>query len=89
MNDCDWGIQQNCVELYKAGAVKPLVGLLVTGSADAQSNASGALAAMANMNDDYETAIGEAGGVVPLVNLMKTGSAKVQEEVTRDRGHRP
>ena len=67
--------------LYKAGAVKPLVTLLVNGSADAQHNACGALAAIAAGKPDVQIAIVEGGGVPPIVKLLRMGGAAVQEQV--------
>ena len=67
--------------VFKAGAVKPLVELLRSGTADSQANASGALHAIAKNKPNHQKAIVDNGGVIPLVALLKTGSAKVQEEV--------
>ena len=67
--------------LYKAGGVKPLVNLLVNGSADAQHNSCGALAAIANGKPDVQVAIVEGGGVPPIVKLLRMGGAAVQEQV--------
>ena len=74
---------EHCETLYRQGAVKPLVNLLVVGSADAQASACSALASIVSLKDEHEASLVEAGGIAPLVNLLKTGSAKVQEEVTK------
>ena len=72
---------ENTDTVFKAGAVRPLVKLLVSGSNNAQANACGALAAIAAKKPDHQAEIANAGSILPLVNLLKTGSAKVQEEV--------
>ena len=79
--------REHADEVFKAGAVKPLVELLKIGTAEAQANGSGALAAIATKKPKHQKAIVDSGGVVPLVALMKTGSAKVQEEVRGRRAH--
>ena len=73
--------------VFKAGAVKPLVELLRTGTSDAQGDAAGALAAIASKAasppappEKHQIAIVNAGGVEPLVALLRTGSAGVQQE---------
>ena len=50
--------------LYKAGAVKPLVGLLANGSADAQSHASSALAHIVQRKPEHQQALVEADATV-------------------------
>lgn len=72
---------EHAIELYKAGAVKPLVDLLKSGTTDAQSPACAALASILAKQPEHQNAFVDAGGVPPLVALLKMGSAKVQEEV--------
>ena len=72
---------EHAVDVFKAGAVKPLVAVLKVGSNDAQANASGALAAIAVKKPEHQQAIVEAGGIPPLVSLLRMGGCKVQEEV--------
>lgn len=67
--------------LYKAGAVKPLVQLLVNGSADAQYNACSALASLAEGKPDVQSAIADGGGVPTIVKLLRMGGSAVQEQV--------
>lgn len=74
--------------VYNAKAIKPLVQLLIVGSAKAQESAAGVLHALVDDKAEYQKAIVEAGGLMPLVNLLKTGSAKVQEEVRHLLGRR-
>ena len=71
----------NCETLLKQGAMKPLIGLLTHGTADAQANASAAIAAIISKQTEAQAVFVDAAGVAPLVALLKTGSAKVQEEV--------
>ena len=71
---------KHAAELFRARAVKPLVLLLATGSANAQTHAAAALAGIAANELEHQQAIVAAGGVKPLVGLLKTGSAKVQED---------
>ena len=66
--------------LYKAKAIKPLVGLLSTGISNAQGNAAHALAGITAHMPEHQEEVFNAGGLPPLVALLKTGSAKVQEE---------
>ena len=66
--------------LYKAKAIKPLVGLLSTGISNAQGNAARALAGITAHMPEHQEEVFNAGGLPPLVALLKTGSAKVQEE---------
>lgn len=75
------GHGEHCEALHKAGAVRPLVQLLMQGGAKSQSAACGALGAIANAKDEHQNTLVEAGGVPPLVRLLKTGSPKVQEQV--------
>lgn len=70
-------------ELFHAGAVKPLVGVLSNGSVKAQTYAATALASISIRKAAHQKAVVEVGGAEPLVGLLKTGSAKVQEEVRR------
>ena len=72
---------ENTGLLYKSGAVKPLVELLKHGSSDAQYNACGALAAIAEGKPDVQNAIVDGGGVPPIVSLLRMGGAAVQEQV--------
>ena len=66
--------------LYAAGAVGPLVQLLnFPSTANAQSSAAAALAAISYNKPTHQQALVTAGAVVPLVKLIKTGSARVQE----------
>lgn len=67
--------------LFDKGAVKPLVQLLVRGSAKSQGNAAGALYALGQARPQVQEALVRGGGVLALVKLLKAGSAKVQEEV--------
>ena len=71
---------QHSEELFKSGAVKPLVNLLSSGAANSQCSAAAALAGIAIGKADHQKAIVVAGGGPALVALLKTGSAKVQEE---------
>lgn len=70
--------------LFEAGAIGPLVRLLITGSSKAQGHAAAALGAIAHGKLEHQQSIVEAGAVVPLVKLLKTGASKVQEEVRAD-----
>ena len=74
----DHGEHRNSV--YNAHAIKPLVSLLIVGSAKAQEAAAGSITALVTGMAEYQAAFVESGGLMPLVNLLKTGSAKVQEE---------
>lgn len=74
---------QHSDAVFRAGALRPLVQLLMTGSAKAQGHAAAALHALAHEKPRHQVAIVDSGAVVPLVRLLKVGSAKVQEEVRR------
>lgn len=81
---CSLAVQghgEHCELLHRAGAVRPLVQLLIQGGAKSQSAACGALGAIAKAKDEHQNTLVEAGGVPPLVRLLKTGSPKVQEQV--------
>lgn len=81
---CSLAVQghgEHCVALHNGGAVRPLVRLLIEGTAKSQSSACGALGAIASVKDEHQKTLVEAGGVAPLVRLLKTGSPKVQEQV--------
>lgn len=71
---------EHCETLFKAGSIGPLVGLLRDGTANAQSAAAGALAAIGSNSEEYQAAIVAKGSIGPIVALLKTGSAKVQEK---------
>ena len=72
---------QHSDALYQAGALRPLVKILNSGSATAQGFAAAAVHAIAHGKPAHQASIVSAGAVVPLVRLLKTGSCKVQEEV--------
>ena len=72
---------EHAVELFRCGAIPALVSVVKDGSANAQTAASAALAAIANGKPDHQDAVVKAGGVIPLVALLKTGSCMVQEQV--------
>ena len=67
----------NSDALFKGGAIKPLVSLLSSGVAKAQSSAAAALALTIAKKAEHQKALVDLGGVYPLVALLRTGSAKV------------
>lgn len=60
------GLSDHCVMIAQANGIKPIVALLVTGSASAQRDACGALANIARNRPDYQQRIIQAGGVVAM-----------------------
>ena len=62
------------VQVMTAGAVKPLVKLLTSGTDAAKEHAAGALANLANGKDENQTAIGSAGAIGPLLALLESNS---------------
>ena len=77
---------ENTEALYKAGAVKPLVSLLVNGSSNAQNSACCCLAEIAAGSGEVQLSIQktifEGGGVPGIVKLLRMGGAAVQESVS-------
>ena len=70
----------NVEAIAKAGAVKPLLHLLVSGSFNAQSSACGCLAVVAQGRLEVQEAICSGGGVPSIVKLLRMGGAAVQEQ---------
>ena len=75
------GIQDadNTVLIARAGAIKPLVNLVIIGSPVAQGHACGTLSVIAHGQREYQDAIIESGGVVAITACLRGGDAGVQE----------
>ena len=66
--------------ITEAGAIGPLVSMLIAPSPVMQANAAGALANLARNHPDNQGAITKTGAVAPLCVLMKEGSDDTKDE---------
>ena len=69
---------QNPAALVSAGAIKPLIELLTTGTDGAQVHAASTLATVAAAKEEFQLKIIAEGAVTPLVQLLRSGSNKAQ-----------
>lgn len=70
---------ENAELIGKAGAVKPLVALVVSGSPVGQANACAALANIARRRDEFQTVLFDEGGVAPIASALRLGGSQLQE----------
>ena len=68
--------EANQVAIVEAGAIAPLIELLVRSDSEgARKQAAGALAFLCRVADADRVAIVEAGGIAPLLELVRSGDA--------------
>ena len=70
-----WNNTANRDAIREAGAIRPLVDLVRSGTADGRADAAGALNNIASDNAANQAAIVEAGVVGPLVALVRAGGS--------------
>ena len=71
---------ENAVLIAQEGAIKPLVSLVVTGSAQAQAHACAALAHIGHHGETYQQAIVDHGGVQAIASALRLGDSALQEQ---------
>ena len=70
--------QDTAAAIVKAGGIKPLVGVLTSGTDGGQIHAAATLAAIADGNAEFQLQIVNAGAITPLVTLVRMGSQRAQ-----------
>ena len=73
-------VVDNNVLIARAGAIKPLVALVVIGTPIAQFHACGALSVIAHESKEYQEQMFDFGAVLPLSSALRTGDPGVQEQ---------
>ena len=74
--------EANMVAIVEAGAIAPLIELLVRSDSEgARKQAAGALAYLCRVADADQVAIVEAGGIAPLLELVRSGDAVASQAV--------
>ena len=72
--------KKNQDAITDAGAIAPLVAMLMAPAAEMQANAAGALSNLARNHADNQHAIARTGAIAPLCTLMKEGSDETKDE---------
>ena len=71
---------ENPVRIAEAGAIKPLVALVLKGSSQAQTHACVTLSNIAHQRRNYQEAIAAGGGVVALTHVLRVVDSALQEQ---------